>query len=210
MVVSDLRPEAKGSRFESGCQLCAEVSSPQQSPGQCLSAREAGGSGREESNRYPPPSPAVPWIVNAREKKTQIEKKIRVWKLSDFCEVSGKTLNKKVSCHGNWIYGIKFWNQNSYSSRIDLCKHITFLEHWCWCPWQLNLASFIMFADVSKISAQENTSQWLYWSHKLSSKDANFNFQTIIYIYIYYTYIYYTYIYYTYIFLLQIFSDTHC
>ena len=29
LVVSDLRSEAKGSRFESGCWLCAEVSSPQ-------------------------------------------------------------------------------------------------------------------------------------------------------------------------------------
>ena len=29
LVVSDLRSETKGSRFESGCQLCAEVSSPQ-------------------------------------------------------------------------------------------------------------------------------------------------------------------------------------
>ena len=33
LVVSDLRLETKGSRFESGCQLCAEVSSLQQSPG---------------------------------------------------------------------------------------------------------------------------------------------------------------------------------
>ena len=33
LVVSDLRSETKGSRFESGCQLCAEVSSQQQSPG---------------------------------------------------------------------------------------------------------------------------------------------------------------------------------
>ena len=32
-LVSDLRSETKGSRFESGCQLCAEVSSLQQSPG---------------------------------------------------------------------------------------------------------------------------------------------------------------------------------
>ena len=29
LVVSDLRSETKGSRFESGCQLCAEVSSLQ-------------------------------------------------------------------------------------------------------------------------------------------------------------------------------------
>ena len=33
LVVSDLRSVTKGSRFESGCQLCAEVSSLQQSPG---------------------------------------------------------------------------------------------------------------------------------------------------------------------------------
>ena len=33
LVVSDLRSETKGSRFESGCQICAEVSSLQQSPG---------------------------------------------------------------------------------------------------------------------------------------------------------------------------------
>ena len=33
LVVGDLRSETKGSRFESGCQLCAEVSSLQQSPG---------------------------------------------------------------------------------------------------------------------------------------------------------------------------------
>ena len=29
LVVSDLRSETKGSRFESGCQLCAEVNSLQ-------------------------------------------------------------------------------------------------------------------------------------------------------------------------------------
>ena len=51
LVVRDLRSETKGSRLESGCQLYAEVSSLQQSPGQCLSACEAGGSGREELNR---------------------------------------------------------------------------------------------------------------------------------------------------------------
>ena len=33
LVVSDLRVETKGSRFESGCYLCAEVSSSRQSPG---------------------------------------------------------------------------------------------------------------------------------------------------------------------------------
>ena len=69
LVVSDLRSEIKGSRLESGCQLYAEVSSLQQSPGQCLSACEAGGSGREDLNRYPPSSPAIPRIVNVRERK---------------------------------------------------------------------------------------------------------------------------------------------
>ena len=69
LVVSDLRSEIKDSRFEPGCQLCAEVSPLQQSPGQCLSAREAGGSGREELNSYPLPSLAVLWIVNVRERK---------------------------------------------------------------------------------------------------------------------------------------------
>ena len=33
LVISDLRSETKGSRFESGCYLCAEVSSLQYSPG---------------------------------------------------------------------------------------------------------------------------------------------------------------------------------
>ena len=33
VMVSDLRSETKGSRFESGCYLCAEVSSLPQSPG---------------------------------------------------------------------------------------------------------------------------------------------------------------------------------
>ena len=33
LVVSDLRSETKGSELESGCYLCGEVSSLQQSPG---------------------------------------------------------------------------------------------------------------------------------------------------------------------------------
>ena len=33
LVVSDLRSETKGSQLEPGCKLCAEVSSPQLSPG---------------------------------------------------------------------------------------------------------------------------------------------------------------------------------
>ena len=59
LAVSDLRSETKGSRFESGCELCADVSSLQQSPGSCLSVCEVGGSGREELKKCPPPSPAV-------------------------------------------------------------------------------------------------------------------------------------------------------
>ena len=59
LVVSDLRLETKGSWFEFGCYLCAEVSSLQQSPGQCLSVCEAGGSGSEELKKFPPLSPAV-------------------------------------------------------------------------------------------------------------------------------------------------------
>ena len=56
LAVSDLRLETKDSRFESGCYLCAEVSSLQQSPGQCLSAREAGGScSMELRNALPVP-----------------------------------------------------------------------------------------------------------------------------------------------------------
>ena len=35
-----------------------------------------GGSGREELNRQPPPSPAVLWIVNVRERKLRKEKKM--------------------------------------------------------------------------------------------------------------------------------------
>ena len=38
-----------------------------------LSVCEAGGSGREKLNRYPPR--AFLWIVNVPERKTQIEKK---------------------------------------------------------------------------------------------------------------------------------------
>ena len=71
LVVSDLRPETKGSQLDSGCQLCAEVSSPQLSPSQCLSAHEARGSGKVELNRYPPSSPAVQWIVNIRERNSR-------------------------------------------------------------------------------------------------------------------------------------------
>ena len=57
-VVSDLRSETKGSRLESGCYLCAEVSSLQQLPCQYLSVCETGRSGSEELKKCPPHSPA--------------------------------------------------------------------------------------------------------------------------------------------------------
>ena len=60
LAVSDLRSGTKGSRFEPGCRLYAEMSPPQQPPGQHLSAYEAGESGRDQLNRYPPTSPGVP------------------------------------------------------------------------------------------------------------------------------------------------------
>ena len=67
-MVSDLRSETKGSRFESSCHLCAEVSSPQQSPGQCPSAREAGGSGSEElENALPLPLQSCDWWMFVKE-----------------------------------------------------------------------------------------------------------------------------------------------
>ena len=75
LVVSDLRSEIKGSQFESGCQLCAEVSSLQQSPGQCLSVCEAGGSGSQGLKKYPPHFLCSPVIRECSQKKTQIEKK---------------------------------------------------------------------------------------------------------------------------------------
>ena len=43
--------------------------------GLCLSVCEAGGSGREELNRYTPPSPAVLWIVDVCERKPRKTKK---------------------------------------------------------------------------------------------------------------------------------------
>ena len=59
LVVSNLRPETKGSWFVPGCYLCTEVSSLQQLPGYCLSACEAGEIGSEELKKCPPTSPAV-------------------------------------------------------------------------------------------------------------------------------------------------------
>ena len=55
LAVSDLRSETKDLRFESGCELCAEVSSLQQSLYYCLSAREVCRSGSEELMKCPPP-----------------------------------------------------------------------------------------------------------------------------------------------------------
>ena len=54
-MVIELRSETKGSRFESGHQPFAEVSSLQQSPRQGVSARGAGGSDGEEWKMTPPP-----------------------------------------------------------------------------------------------------------------------------------------------------------
>ena len=62
LVVSDLRSETKGSRFESSSSL-------RKSSGQCLSVCKAGGSGIEELIECPPPSLAVQWFVNVRETK---------------------------------------------------------------------------------------------------------------------------------------------
>ena len=60
LVVSDLHPESKGSRFESPAAtyvqrwgLCSN------NPANALSVCEAGGSGSEELKKYPPLSPAV-------------------------------------------------------------------------------------------------------------------------------------------------------
>ena len=58
LVVSYLRSETNGSRFESGCYLWA------------------GGSGCEELKKCPPPSPAVLWFVNGRKRKPRQKKKI--------------------------------------------------------------------------------------------------------------------------------------
>ena len=57
LVVSYLRSETNGSRFESGCYLWA------------------GGSGCEELKKCPPPSPAVLWFVNGRKRKPRQKKK---------------------------------------------------------------------------------------------------------------------------------------
>ena len=70
-----IAPETKGPRFESGRQPCAEARSPQQSPGQCPSAREAGGSGSDELKKCPPPFPAVLLFVNGCERKPRQKKK---------------------------------------------------------------------------------------------------------------------------------------
>ena len=40
----------------------------------CLSACEAAGGSAEELNRYIPPSPAVFWVVNVRERKPRQKK----------------------------------------------------------------------------------------------------------------------------------------
>ena len=57
LVVSDLRSETKGSCFECGYYLCAEVSSLQ-----CLSVCEAGASGSKELKKMPSPFTCSPLI----------------------------------------------------------------------------------------------------------------------------------------------------
>ena len=69
-------------------------------------------------------------------------------------------------------------------------------------PLTMELTSFIMFADVSKISAQENTSPVVALIAQIVIQRCKFQLSN----YYIYTFI----IYYTYIFLLQIFPDTHC
>ena len=64
--VSDLRLETKGSRFESGCYLCAKVSNR---PANVLSVCEAGGSGSEELKKCSPPSPTILLFVDGCERK---------------------------------------------------------------------------------------------------------------------------------------------
>ena len=65
LVVSDMRLENKGSRFESGCYpMCRDE----------LPAVIVGGSGESgsvELKKCPPPSPAVLWFMNGRERKLQ-------------------------------------------------------------------------------------------------------------------------------------------
>ena len=65
LVVSDLRLETEGSRFESGCYLFAEMSCLQQLPSWCLSVCEAvriGSEGLKECRPLPQQS-CISWMV---------------------------------------------------------------------------------------------------------------------------------------------------
>ena len=55
----------------------------------CLSVCEAGGSGREELNRFPPPSPAVLWIMNVHETKPRQKK-------NEKCDISEKSRDSMI------------------------------------------------------------------------------------------------------------------
>ena len=56
---------------------------------------EAGGSGTEELNRYPPPSSALLWIVNVRDRKPRYRKKSLLNKQS--CQDSSVSFFEKVN-----------------------------------------------------------------------------------------------------------------
>ena len=58
-----MRSETKGSQFEYGCYLCAEMS----------------GNGSEELKKCPPSSPTVLWFVNGRERKRRKKEKKYVY-----------------------------------------------------------------------------------------------------------------------------------
>ena len=75
LVVSDLLSETQGSWFQFDCQLCAKLSSLQQSPGYCVSVCEVGGSGSEELKEIASPLPAVLRMMSVRELKP-IQKKV--------------------------------------------------------------------------------------------------------------------------------------
>ena len=107
LVVYDLCSETKGSRFDSGWWLCAEVISQQQSLGllckclltKCLSV---------SCLSVPPASPAVQWITNVRKRKPRKEKNIIKWYdtqvfcrkafIKNFTKSTGKHL-----CHGLFL-----------------------------------------------------------------------------------------------------------
>ena len=85
---------------------------------------EAGGSGREELNRYPLPSPAVLWIVNARERKPREKKKMTDKALQQhncliFWKLYENYQNKALG------HGVIFWyNSNKNIFLILLQSHV--------------------------------------------------------------------------------------